>query len=194
MATTNTPVHAVILAGFKKLLDRTNLMPAGGEKDAALKRLYCGSIKRSKVVGVDSQVTVEKLISALGEPLHNPVIQKGTSNILYRFMVPQNYQAFTPIARMSELGARGLLKLVEPCAIRTVVNGEVNWVYKFHGPKIYPIKAEVLSFIMNGTQTELVEWYAGEDTTFVQQTADPGTHWVYLSVDLVAENIRKNKQ
>jgi hypothetical protein len=184
---TETVLHA-----FNYAVDIADKIKDPNQRKLALRRLCCGSIKRSKVRGVENAMAVQKLISSLGDVMgiHE---QPNTGNAVFRFPVPQGYKAFTPMARVKDLVCRGgmFADSIHPCSLR---KSDGKWEYKLHAPRIHPVSAEILTFVLSKDRKLLIEWFPGEDVTLWPASGDIGTQWVHLHVDLVGENIRSNRQ
>ena len=165
------------------------------EDKLAYRRLTCGAVKRSKVDGVNSVPGLIKFVEDLGEPTMM-VMKPGTNNPLLKFEVLSPYRAVTPVVRLQDLDlhTRGRMYAsgISPCVVRKKTDAGITWEYRLHAPNIYPVKTDAVTFILSPDWTSLVEWFAGEEPALWEPSGNLGSQWVYLGVDLVEENIRRN--
>lgn len=175
-----------VALGYARAIQAAEKITHFEDRKQALRRLNCGSVKRSKILGVDSPGAVMRMIKNLG-----PICMKKDypdGRRAYRFPMPQGYKGSTPTAKVKELVARGgmFADSIHPCGIRK----DGVWEYHFHAPKMHPVHADQVTFILDAPNELLLEWFAGEDIFLDPPNGDPGSHWVHLGVDLVAEHMR----
>lgn len=187
----------IVLACIQKAAAELQSMPDNETTQQARKRLMWGSVKRSRVDGVNSLPTLLKFVSELAEPTLI-ILRPGTENPLLKFEVIPPWKAVTSLVRMKDLEletkGRAYPMDVHPCIIRKKGDTGILWEHRLHAPKISPIPTEAVTFVLTPGWDNLVEWFAGEDTKLWEPNGDLGSQWVWLGVDLVAENIRKNKK
>lgn len=147
------------------------------DRKIALMRLSLGSVKRSKVAGVDSPNSVLDLIDELGSICMKKKHKDGRQ--VYRFPVPKIFKAVTPTATVKELKDLNIRYAIYPDSI--MENG--NETFKLRSPNTDPIACDHLTFILTPEADLLLEWFAGEDITLLPPTSDLGTLWVHLGTD-----------
>ena len=177
----------LLALGFTKAVVAAEKIQDFEARKAALRRLGCGSVKRSRVLGVDSPGSVVRLIGSLG-----PICVKkdhADGRHVYRFPMPMGFKGHTPTAQVKDLVSRGgmFADAIHPCSLR---RKDGSWEYKLHAPKMHPVHAEQVTFIMDKENELLLEWFAGEDISLFPANGDVGDHWVHLGVDLVGEHLR----
>ena len=183
----------VVLNAYNAALARVKAIIDPVEQKAQMDALIWGIQKDAKVIAVFNVWRVQEMISRLKHFIAKKQLSNG--NWYYRFNLPLSYTAFMAYARVDQLydefksriDEKGLVIEIHPAKndkgeVIVNENGEVS--FKLFAPRIIPRPTNNISFILNSTETDLVEWFAGNlpetQDLHIGGTFDIGRQWVRL--------------
>lgn len=183
-------IKATLIAAYKAAVLKARQLTFNNPRREALRKLFEGSVVGSEVTGVNSPEAVLELIQNLGE-IHL-TWKYPDGKWAFRFPLPSGYTGLTPTAQIKDLKLDPI-KDKDKVQLYQVYQHK-GVVYGWHAPKLRPIPAEQVTFLLSPDEQLLLEWFAGEDIYCVPATSDPGTAWVHLGRDMYREYQRTQQR
>lgn len=167
---TSTNPNTVVLNALNRTLKAVEALTDPQEQKRQMNRLIFGAQLDARIIAMFNIWRVQEMISRLKNSIGKVPLENG--NISYRFQLPNSYTAFSPYVRVDDLYADFKARMAtKPEAERNrelllevratqAPNGELE--YHLHSPRTFPLRTDKVTFILNSTETELVEWFPGE--------------------------------